>query len=239
MGHLSWTWVGMIISNDEVGLQGGQGIKKGIEENGGCVAFMEQINLRFPKILYYLKKINFKTHTGDNIFFDVNGDVPAVYDILNVQILEDEEFQLVKVGMLDPNAKGGISINTGAILWSNGSSQVQEVREAIQSLARVKALESGGLLMTFYFFFVDILATPLTKLRNATKESGIHSLQFAQDPSYMTAALASELNTSEPLGIITVPNIRRLARILHTPFHEYPKAAILAVHIKKAFDSIH
>ncbi|XP_069059349.1 extracellular calcium-sensing receptor-like [Pleurodeles waltl] len=320
MGHLSWTWVGMIISNDEVGLQGGQGIKKGIEENGGCVAFMEQINLRFPKvkvrqivemiqghsvnviivhspevhvkvllqtlyeqnvtskvwiftasfiitpglldgqawkimngslgiaphtehlpkfeeflanlhpsmypddifmnifwekalhckpsetkdnetvtteesvsktmsclgdtflkklarnlfelndlsytyhtytavyaiahalhglitckpghgpfmnkscadindiqpwqILYYLKKINFKTHTGDNIFFDVNGDVPAVYDILNVQILEDEEFQLVKVGMLDPNAKGGISINTGAILWSNGSSQV-------------------------------------------------------------------------------------------------------------------
>ncbi|XP_078515263.1 extracellular calcium-sensing receptor-like [Lissotriton helveticus] len=320
MGHLDWTWVGMIISNDEVGLQGGQGIKKGIEETGGCVAFMEQINLRFSKgkvlqivemiqehlvkviivhspevhvkvllqtlyeqnvsskvwiftasfiitpglldgqawkimngslgiaphtehmpnfeeflsnlhpskypedifmnifwekalhcklsetngnitvtaeeieskamsclgdralkklartlfelndlsytyhtytavyaiahalnalitcepghgpfinescgdikdiqpwqILHYLKKVNFKTRTGDNIFFDVNGDAPAAYDILNVQILEDEEFQLVKVGMLDPTAKEGISINTEAILWSEGSSQV-------------------------------------------------------------------------------------------------------------------
>ncbi|KAJ1121205.1 hypothetical protein NDU88_009326 [Pleurodeles waltl] len=39
----------MIISTDEVGLQGGQGIRKGIEDKGGCVAFMEQINVRFSK----------------------------------------------------------------------------------------------------------------------------------------------------------------------------------------------
>ncbi|XP_078515247.1 extracellular calcium-sensing receptor-like [Lissotriton helveticus] len=49
VGHFGWTWVGMIISDDEVGIQGGQQVKMLIEENGGCVAFMEKIHLRYPK----------------------------------------------------------------------------------------------------------------------------------------------------------------------------------------------
>ncbi|KAJ1121207.1 hypothetical protein NDU88_009328 [Pleurodeles waltl] len=49
IGHFQWTWVGMIVSTDEVGLQGGLGIRKFIEDSGGCVAFMEQVSLRFPK----------------------------------------------------------------------------------------------------------------------------------------------------------------------------------------------
>ncbi|XP_069495767.1 extracellular calcium-sensing receptor-like [Ambystoma mexicanum] len=319
--HLNWTWVGMIISNDEVGLQGGQGIQKGIEDNGGCVAFMEKISLRFSKekvlqiaemirrhsvkvilvhsievhvkvllqtlyelnvtskvliftaifiitpglldnkawkimngslgiapftdqmlgfeeflsdlhpfkypddifinlfmekafpckisetkenhsmatedlgkmpgsclgdvalkrirsvfelndlsytyhsytavyaiahalhdliacksgqgpflyrscanvrdirswqILHYLKNVRFKTLTGVEISFDVNGDTPATHDIVNVQISPDEEFRLVKVGKLDSTAHEGeaIIVNTDAILWGDGSSQV-------------------------------------------------------------------------------------------------------------------
>ncbi|XP_069059356.1 extracellular calcium-sensing receptor-like [Pleurodeles waltl] len=322
IGHFQWTWVGMIVSDDELGLQGGQDIKKHIEENGGCVAFMEQIHLRFSKekilqlaemiqehsvkviivhspevhvkallqtlyeqnvnskvwiftvafiitrgllpnhawkifngslgiapytqlmldferflydlhpsrypddifikqfweeafqckfpkvngtereeqegpqiplkpcsreetlgklasrvfelndlsytyqsytavyalahalhnlmfctpgegpftrdscadskdiqpwqILHYLKNVHFKTRTGDEIFFDKNGDGPVAYEILNVQISPTEDFQLVKVGKLDPTAGEGkdITINTGAILWSVGASQV-------------------------------------------------------------------------------------------------------------------
>ncbi|XP_069495769.1 extracellular calcium-sensing receptor-like [Ambystoma mexicanum] len=59
IGHFGWTWVGMIISDDEVGLQGGQDLRRGIEENGGCVAFMERIHLRYPKekILQIVKMI--------------------------------------------------------------------------------------------------------------------------------------------------------------------------------------
>ncbi|XP_078515246.1 extracellular calcium-sensing receptor-like [Lissotriton helveticus] len=47
VGHFGWTWVGMIISDDDVGIQGGQQVKMLIEENGGCVAFMEKIHLRY------------------------------------------------------------------------------------------------------------------------------------------------------------------------------------------------
>ncbi|XP_078515254.1 vomeronasal type-2 receptor 26-like [Lissotriton helveticus] len=78
------------------------------------------------QILHYLKNLHFKTNTGKEIFFDANGDVPATYDILNVQISQDEVFKLVKVGKLDPTAQEGedIIVNTTAILWSDGSSQV-------------------------------------------------------------------------------------------------------------------
>ncbi|XP_078515237.1 vomeronasal type-2 receptor 26-like [Lissotriton helveticus] len=320
--HFNWTWVGMVVTNDELGLQGGQGIKRGIEDVGGCVAFMEQVNLRFSKekvlllaemiqrhtvkvvifhspsvhlkallqtlytlnvsrkvwvfsasfeitpgllgsqawrilngalgivphsdrmldfaeflsnlqpsrypkdifikllwekafhchflltngtedvsvdgqvgrglpcsgaetlheqamtlfelndlsytyhgytamyafahalnslvtctpgqgpfvndscadikdirpwqILHYLKNLRFKTRTGEEIFFDANGDAPATYDILNVQIFQDEEFRVVKVGRVDPTAAEGrdIIVDAGAILWSSGQSQV-------------------------------------------------------------------------------------------------------------------
>ncbi|XP_069059370.1 vomeronasal type-2 receptor 26-like [Pleurodeles waltl] len=49
MGHFGWTWVGLIISDDEIGLQGGQAIRMGIEADGGCVAFVERIHLRYSK----------------------------------------------------------------------------------------------------------------------------------------------------------------------------------------------
>ncbi|XP_078512419.1 extracellular calcium-sensing receptor-like [Lissotriton helveticus] len=39
----------MIVSDDEIGLQGGQHVKKEIEESGGCVAFVARIHLRYSK----------------------------------------------------------------------------------------------------------------------------------------------------------------------------------------------
>ncbi|XP_078515273.1 vomeronasal type-2 receptor 26-like [Lissotriton helveticus] len=57
MGYFGWTWIGMIISDDEVGMVGGQSMKRVIERNGGCVAFMEKVHLSYPraKILSIVK----------------------------------------------------------------------------------------------------------------------------------------------------------------------------------------
>ncbi|XP_078515293.1 extracellular calcium-sensing receptor-like [Lissotriton helveticus] len=92
-------------------------------KTGSCV---DLNNIQPWQILHYLKHIRFQTRTGDEIFFDANGDAPATYNILNVQISQDEEFQLVKVGKLDSAAPRGrdIIISAGAILWSDGHSQV-------------------------------------------------------------------------------------------------------------------
>ncbi|KAJ1121398.1 hypothetical protein NDU88_009507 [Pleurodeles waltl] len=39
----------MVVSDDELGLQGGHSIQRRIEDSGGCVAFMEQVHLRYSK----------------------------------------------------------------------------------------------------------------------------------------------------------------------------------------------
>ncbi|XP_078515276.1 extracellular calcium-sensing receptor-like [Lissotriton helveticus] len=49
IGHFGWTWTGMIISDDEVGLQGGHDTKRIIEANGGCVAFMEKVHISYSR----------------------------------------------------------------------------------------------------------------------------------------------------------------------------------------------
>ncbi|XP_078515243.1 extracellular calcium-sensing receptor-like [Lissotriton helveticus] len=91
--------------------------------NGTCA----DINDIQPwQTLHYLKHMEFKSHSGDKIFFDVNGDVRTSFHILNIQISQNEDFRLVKVGQIDTTAAGGreVSINMSAVLWSDGSSMV-------------------------------------------------------------------------------------------------------------------
>ncbi|XP_029442186.1 extracellular calcium-sensing receptor-like, partial [Rhinatrema bivittatum] len=47
--YFDWTWVAIIVRDDEAGLQGGQLIKAGVERGGGCVAFMEKIHVSYSK----------------------------------------------------------------------------------------------------------------------------------------------------------------------------------------------
>ncbi|XP_072263431.1 extracellular calcium-sensing receptor-like isoform X2 [Pyxicephalus adspersus] len=44
-----WTWVGMLIVDNDVGEQGGRAIRAEIEKNGRCVAFSEKIHLSYSK----------------------------------------------------------------------------------------------------------------------------------------------------------------------------------------------
>ncbi|KAM5164982.1 extracellular calcium-sensing receptor-like [Mantella aurantiaca] len=97
-------------------------VSKGYFSHGVCA----NINDAKPwKVLRYLKKTNFHTKSGEVMKFNSEGDLPALYDIMNVQILHDS-FNLVKVGRIDPEAKLGekISLNVSAILWSDHFIQV-------------------------------------------------------------------------------------------------------------------
>ncbi|XP_075450818.1 extracellular calcium-sensing receptor-like [Ascaphus truei] len=75
------------------------------------------------QVLHSLKKVDFQTKTGDRVTFDINGDIPASYDIVNIQIL-NRSFNLVKVGRFDPEAPDKITINISAILWKEKFSHV-------------------------------------------------------------------------------------------------------------------
>ncbi|XP_078515265.1 extracellular calcium-sensing receptor-like [Lissotriton helveticus] len=90
--------------------------------NGTCA---DITHMQPWQVLHYVKHVHFETASGNGVMFDANGDVPASYDILNVQISPDNTFQLVKVGRFNSRAMRGkeVTIDMSAILWSDGSSQ--------------------------------------------------------------------------------------------------------------------
>ncbi|KAF7235166.1 hypothetical protein EYD10_17982 [Varanus komodoensis] len=69
----------------------------------------------------FLRNTCFNNNAGEEILFDVNGDVTSGYDILNLIMFPNESFQRVRVGRMDPRApdRKAFTINGSAILWNH------------------------------------------------------------------------------------------------------------------------
>ncbi|XP_029435701.1 vomeronasal type-2 receptor 26-like [Rhinatrema bivittatum] len=77
-------------------------------------------NIKPWQILHYLKVVHFTTESKKQVYFDENGDVPAVFDIMNIQIHPDDTYDVIKVGRYDAREYPGdeIILNITAILWN-------------------------------------------------------------------------------------------------------------------------
>ncbi|XP_043935118.1 vomeronasal type-2 receptor 26-like [Protopterus annectens] len=83
-------------------------------------------------LFHYIKHVHFTNEAGEEIFFDANGDPPAIFDILQWQAFPNGSSSYVQVGMFDSTAPAGqkISINVSSIIWNveflqqNGFSQI-------------------------------------------------------------------------------------------------------------------
>ncbi|XP_029441454.1 vomeronasal type-2 receptor 26-like [Rhinatrema bivittatum] len=82
-------------------------------------------NVKAWKVLRYLWDVHFTIDSGEEIFFDVNGDVPPVYDIMNIQIGTDDTSKVVKVGRYDSRKSPGEKtvLNITAIVWNQNYNQ--------------------------------------------------------------------------------------------------------------------
>ncbi|XP_069816202.1 extracellular calcium-sensing receptor-like [Dendropsophus ebraccatus] len=91
--------------------------------NGTC-ADIE--NFKSWQLLYYMKKLHLNMSDGRQLFFDDNGDLPAVYDIVNWQLSPEGKLQQVKVGSYDTSITSGdvFTINTSHIQWGTGHHEV-------------------------------------------------------------------------------------------------------------------
>ncbi|XP_069816299.1 extracellular calcium-sensing receptor-like [Dendropsophus ebraccatus] len=71
------------------------------------------------KLLYYMKKLRLNTSDGRQLFFNENGDPPAVYDIVNWQLSPEGKLQQLKVGSYDTSITSGdaFTINNSLIHW--------------------------------------------------------------------------------------------------------------------------
>ncbi|XP_043926757.1 vomeronasal type-2 receptor 26-like [Protopterus annectens] len=81
------------------------------------------------RLLHYVKNVFFEDTAGEELFFDINGDSPVVYDILNWQVSPDgNTTSYVKVGYFDSRAPSGqdFFINESLILWNGDNTQIPQ-----------------------------------------------------------------------------------------------------------------
>ncbi|XP_063302491.1 extracellular calcium-sensing receptor-like [Pelobates fuscus] len=75
---------------------------------------------------HYLQNVRVNLSNGRHVSFDRNGDLPAVYDIVNWQLGAGGVMKQIKVGSYDSTAPDGniFMVNTSAIMWNSGMDQV-------------------------------------------------------------------------------------------------------------------
>ncbi|XP_058846309.1 extracellular calcium-sensing receptor-like [Acipenser ruthenus] len=85
------------------------------------------------QLLHYVKKVQFTDKTGNEQYFDENGDTVPKYDILNWQRAADGSIVLKTVGRYDGSELGQeLKINEQAIIW-NGKKKEPPVSVCSQS----------------------------------------------------------------------------------------------------------
>ncbi|XP_053575480.1 extracellular calcium-sensing receptor-like [Bombina bombina] len=77
------------------------------------------------EVLQSMKSVHFWTKDNREIYFDSNGNIPAVYDIVNWQITSQGIVRHVKIGSYDSTKEGHtIVVNISAIQWTTGNTHV-------------------------------------------------------------------------------------------------------------------
>ncbi|XP_069816738.1 extracellular calcium-sensing receptor-like [Dendropsophus ebraccatus] len=78
------------------------------------------------KLLRYIKRARLTLSSGQELYFDKNGDPPAVYDIVNWQLGPGDTIKYKKIGSYDTTRSSDqvFHINTSIIQWPAGEQKV-------------------------------------------------------------------------------------------------------------------
>ncbi|XP_033833109.2 extracellular calcium-sensing receptor-like [Periophthalmus magnuspinnatus] len=93
---------------------------KGPFANRSCA---DKKNIEPSQVLHYLDNVDFITREGQRVFFDSNGDSPARYELVNLQITDKGALEAVTVGVFDasfPESQQFI-MNNKSLIWGNNS----------------------------------------------------------------------------------------------------------------------
>ncbi|XP_023855687.1 metabotropic glutamate receptor 1-like isoform X1 [Salvelinus sp. IW2-2015] len=91
------------------------------------------------KLLDYLLKITFRGVSGEDVYFDENGDTPGRYDIMNLQSVGDGSYDYQQVGSWH---EGILNIDDWK-LWMNNSDMVRSVCSEPCSRGQIKVIRKG------------------------------------------------------------------------------------------------
>ncbi|KAM9312155.1 vomeronasal type-2 receptor 1-like [Gastrophryne carolinensis] len=97
--------------------------KKGLLSDGSCADIYAFSSWQ---LLNHMKKVRVTLSSGRELFFNENGDPPAVYDIVNWQATPEGSMRQVKIGSYDTTAPPGqvFTVNSSLLLWATESQKV-------------------------------------------------------------------------------------------------------------------
>eukprot|EP00063_Salmo_salar_P044194 XP_014019029.1 PREDICTED: extracellular calcium-sensing receptor-like [Salmo salar] len=81
--------------------------------------------LQPSQIVHYLRGVNFSTPVGESFHFDINGDPPASYDIINWHVTPEGTAEFVQVGhfLSSEGSDDQFHMNMDKVVWGGGSGE--------------------------------------------------------------------------------------------------------------------
>uniref|UniRef100_A0A8C4XHS1 Extracellular calcium-sensing receptor-like n=1 Tax=Erpetoichthys calabaricus TaxID=27687 RepID=A0A8C4XHS1_ERPCA len=78
------------------------------------------------QLLQYLKKVNFSVSNGEYVNFDINGDPPARYELVNWQLSVNGITEFVNIGFYDASLSEGkqFIMNNNSIVWAGNYGKI-------------------------------------------------------------------------------------------------------------------
>lgn len=78
--------------------------------------------------MHFLKQVQFRNPFADEVKFDENGDVAAMYDLVNWQLNPNGEMDFITVGKFDETTHASgkkLQIQEQDILWNGNQTKVK------------------------------------------------------------------------------------------------------------------
>ncbi|CAH2272588.1 extracellular calcium-sensing receptor-like [Pelobates cultripes] len=170
---------------------------------GGYLFTSIMKNHLWMPLSHYIQNVKVKLSTRRELFFDKNGDQPAIYDIINWHMNTDGTTRQVKVGSYDTTQanENRFLINTSALIWASGHKEVP-VSVCTQScLAGFRKVLRKDLPVCCF----ECVLCPLGEISNRTDSLNCFSCPWDEWPNSQKDRCFPKnkefLSFEEPLGV--------------------------------------
>ncbi|XP_076137588.1 extracellular calcium-sensing receptor [Alosa pseudoharengus] len=104
----------------------GMRVCTGREKSSGKTCMKSTDEVRPWQVLENMRNVHFTIQSGEDIYFDANGDPAARYDLLNWQPGPDGEIKFIKVGFYDASLQDPLQLSAtnSSIVWTQSQHEV-------------------------------------------------------------------------------------------------------------------
>ncbi|XP_060137116.1 vomeronasal type-2 receptor 26-like [Zootoca vivipara] len=208
--HFRWTWIGLVVSEDDAGENFVQKLTPLFAQNKICVAFLQKgtandlvLKHKIKRILHpYLENIHFNNGAAQEVLFE-NKELSTGYDIINWVTFPNQSYQKVMVGRVSSSQM--FSIINDAIVWNRRLKEMPPRSTCVKSChtGHSKIVQEGKPACCYD-------CTPCSESMISNKKDAAYCIKCPEDHylnenhDHCIPKVTSFLSYQEPLGIVLV-----------------------------------